>query len=448
MSEQRVNRRGFLGTAGIAAAAALGPAAGADLPKVVNPRATDGDVRAEPNWDERFTLTVGTKDGDLTGKDDRVLQAAVDYVARMGGGTVKLLPGTWRLRNAVFLPSRLRLLGSGPETILTKIASATVPIDGDSNWFDQEITLKDVKEARSFQVGDGVFLQVKNPFNQGETVIKRTLTARAGNRFKLDKGLRENVWLSGNPTCSSLFPLLTSEHTADVVIEDLVLDGNRENNTNMNGNYGGCIFIQDCNRYTFRKVVTRDYNGDGISFQICHDVVVEDCHSHDNADLGIHAGSGSQRPLIKNSRMERNSQGLFWCWGVKFGLAQGCRMEGNRDYGISIGHCDTDNVMRENVVSNSGKVGVLFRDENRGRDFWPNRNTLERCRIENSGGQDGVAIDIRGKTKDVKLLGNTLRESRAPMQRIGLKIGAEVGPLVLDSNKLEGFAQPMLDQRK
>lgn len=171
-----------------------------------------------------------------------------------------------------------------------------------------------------------------------------------------------------------MFPLLTSEYTSDVVIEHLVLDGNRENNHELDGNYGGCIFLQDCNRYAIRDVEARNYHGDGISFQICHDVLVENCHSHDNANLGVHPGSGSQRPVSRNNRMERNSQGLFWCWGVKYGLAEGNRMDGNRDYGVSIGHCDTDNVMRENEISNNGKVGILFRDDKRGRDFWPNRN--------------------------------------------------------------------------
>ncbi len=62
-----------------------------------------------------------------------------------------------------------------------------------------------------------------------------------------------NIWLSSGPTCSSLFPLLTSENAADVVIENLTLDGNGKNNENLNGNYGGGIFLQDCNRFTIRK---------------------------------------------------------------------------------------------------------------------------------------------------------------------------------------------------
>ena len=49
--------------------------------------------------------------------------------------------------------------------------------------------------------------------------------ARSGNRLKLNDGLRENLWLSGEPTCASLFPLLTSEHAADVTIENLTHQG-------------------------------------------------------------------------------------------------------------------------------------------------------------------------------------------------------------------------------
>jgi hypothetical protein len=278
-------------------------------------------------------------------------------------------------------------------------------------------------------------------------VIKRTLVARNGNRFKLNDGLRENLWISGKPTCASLFPLLTSEHTADVIIENITLDGNRENCENFNGNYGGCIFLQDCNRYTFRGVTARNYNGDGISFQICHDVVVENCHSHDNADLGVHPGSGSQRPLIRGNTLERNSQGIFWCWGVKYGLAENNIIDGNRLYGVSIGHNDTDNVMRNNQIRNSGKFGILFRDENRGIDFWANRNVIENNIIENSGDEDGAGIEVTGETKDIRLVGNTITETRGAARRAGIRIGEKVGKVDLADNTITGFASEIIDKR-
>jgi hypothetical protein len=245
------DRRHFLGTA--SASAAIGsvlsvataadptqPAVAEARPPVTRPRATSGDTRYGPKWDELFTLTVGNSGGNLNGTDQWVIQAAVDTVARMGGGTVKLLAGTWRLRNAVYLCSNLRFIGSGPETLLIKDASASTKLAADSDWYDQEITLAD---GKGFKVGDGICLRAKNPHNGGATVIKRTLVARSGNRFKLDKGLRENLWSSDAPTVSTLFPLLSGEFITNVAIESLTLSGNKANNEELDGNYAGCIFL-------------------------------------------------------------------------------------------------------------------------------------------------------------------------------------------------------------
>ena len=444
-----LDRRRFLsGLAGSAAAltATCGrySVVAADPPPVTNPRATDGDERFEPDWNERLTITVGEQSGDMIGQSDKVVQAALDYVARLGGGSVKILPGTYTFRNAVWMPSRVRLVGSGTDSVITRLPSLRTELTLDSDWYDQEVTLKD---SGGFQVGDGVVFEATNPHSGAATVIKRTLVARNGNRFKLNDGLRENLWLSGKPTCASLFPLLTSEHTADVIIENITLDGSRANCENFNGNYGGCVFLQDCNRYTFRNVTARNYNGDGISFQICHDVVVENCHSHDNTDLGVHPGSGSQRPIIRGNRLERNSQGIFWCWGVKYGLAENNIIEGNKLYGVSIGHNDTDNVMRNNQIRNSGTFGILFRDENRGLDFWANRNVIESNTIENSGGDDGVAIEVTGETKDIRLIGNTITETRGAARRVGIRIGDKAGKVEMVENRVTGFATEIEDRR-
>src|SRR5262245_40317562 len=83
---------GSLAAAGAGVLATRGLAA--ERPAVTRPRATSGDDAVEPNWQERVTITVGPSDADLVGTSQRVLQAAVDYVSRLGGGTVRSLPGT------------------------------------------------------------------------------------------------------------------------------------------------------------------------------------------------------------------------------------------------------------------------------------------------------------------------------------------------------------------
>jgi hypothetical protein len=448
-----VDRRRFLGTtsAAVASAAVLaGPASAAPRPladprpPVTNPRATSGDARHGPNWDERFTLTVGTDAGDLCGRDQRVIQAAVDTVARMGGGTVKLLPGTFRLRNAVYLCSNLRLVGSGPETVLVKEPSVTAKLAADSDWYDQEVTLAD---ANGFRVGDGVCLRAKDPHHGGATVLKRTLVARSGNRFKLDKGLRENLWSAGHPTAATLFPILSGEFVTNITIESLTLDGNRANNAELDGNHAGCVFLQDCSDVLIRGVIARDYHGDGISWQICHDVTVEDCESRGNAGLGLHPGSGSQRPLIRNNKVVGNKIGLFFCWGVKYGLAEGNVIEDTATAGISVGHRDTDNVIRGNTVRRSGQVGILFRPE-RGKGFTGDRNLVEGNVVTDTGGETAAAVDVQGTTAGLVFRRNQLTETRGPAKRVGFRLGKDTSDITLDGNTVAGFAAEVGDRRK
>jgi hypothetical protein len=427
-----------------ASGAAVALARADDRPEVTKPRATSGDAAIEPDWQQRLTITVGPGGADIIGTNDKALQAAVDYVSRLGGGTVKVLQGTYRLRNSVFLSSNVRILGSGEDSLIIKEPSAETTLAMDSDWYDQEITLAD---ASGFNVGDGICLRTQDGDSGAVHVLKRTLVARSGNRFKLDKALRQNFWTGAKPTVTSVFPLLTAEYMNDIAIEHLALDGNKDNNAYLDGNYGGCIWFQDCSRLTMRGITARNNNGDGISWQICHDVTVEACHSHDNKDLGLHPGSGSQRPLIRNNRLERNGIGIFFCWGVKYGLAENNQIADNRDYGISIGHRDNENLVRDNDIARSGKAGILFRPE-RGEGFTAQGNRFENNRIADSGADDGIGIDVQGVTASNLIARNTVTETRGPASRIGIRLGAETGANELAENQIEGYSIPVQDLRK
>jgi nitrous oxidase accessory protein NosD len=338
----------------------------------------------------------------------------------------------------------VRLLGSGAETIITKGPSETIEFADDSDWYDQEITLAD---SRGFRVGDGVCLRAKNPHHGGATVIKRTLVARAGNRFKLDKGLRENLWAMGNPTAATLFPILSGEFVTNVAIEGLALDGNKANNEELDGNYAGCIFLQDCTDVTIRKVIARDYHGDGISWQICHDVLVEECESRNHTGLGLHPGSGSQRPVVRGNRIVGCHIGLFFCWGVKYGLAEKNTIEDTRTAGISVGHRDTDNLIRGNTVRRSGQAGILFRPE-RGEGFTGDRNRVEGNTVIDTGGESAAAIDVQGTTAGLVFRNNVLKETRGPAKRVGFRLGKDAKDITLDGNTVEGFSAKVDDRRK
>lgn len=400
-----------------------------------SPRATLGDAVEQPVWEQQLTVTVGPAKADLIGSSEKVIQAAVDYAARFGGGTVKILPGTYRLRNAVYLQSKVRLLGSGVDTVLVKEPSVTTTLAADSDWFDQEITLAD---DTGFEIGDGICLRTKNGGAGSAETVKRTLVARTGNRFKLDQGLRKNFWRVGETKVSTLFPILSGENISDIAIENLVLDGNRAHNENLDGNYAGCVFLQECNRVTIRGITARNYNGDGLSWQICHDVLVENCTSEGHTGLGFHPGSGSQRTIMRGNRVVGNAIGIFFCWGVRHGIAEDNHIEGN-DTGISIGHHDTDNVVRSNVVIGSKKAGVHFRPE-RGPDFTGDRNRIENNRLVDNGPDGGFAVDIQGGTKSIVLAGNEITETRQGA-RTAIRIGAETRDITLQDNRIRGFSK-------
>lgn len=405
------------------------------------PRATSGDDREEPAWAEKLTVRVGLNDGDIRGDSDKAIQAAVDYVARLGGGTVEILPGTWRFRNSVFLASGIRLLGHGAETVFVKEASTSAPLALDSDWYDQEITLK---HADGFRIGDGVCLRS----GSARFAIKRTLVAREGTRFKLDRPLRENVWLDSKQeaTAATLFPLLSGENIEDTVIENLTLDGNRAQNALLDGNYAGCVWLQDCRRITMRKIEARHYHGDGLSWQICHDVLVEHCHSHGHSGLGLHPGSGSQRTIIRHCRLEGNDIGIFFCWGVRGGLAEANTLTGNR-VGISIGHRDTDNTVRANTITGSTATGILFRHE-KDAAAAGHRNMIENNTLTDNGGESGAAIKLEAPVRGIILTGNTLTETRGPSQRTGILIGPGVEDLKMEGNTMKGFAAEVVREEK
>jgi len=440
-----MHRRHFLSSLPLALATRGLVRAGQEprAPEVTNPRATSGDP-IEPKWESALTVSVGPEKADMVGSDHKVIQAAVDYVARLGGGTVHVLPGTYRMRNAVFLQSRVRILGSGADSVLVKEPSVKTKLALDSDWYDREITLEDPK---GFEIGDGVVLNTRNPHIGSYDTYKRTLIARSGNRFKLDQMLVENFWVHEGATAATLFAIFDGLQVSDIVIENITLDGNRAGNEFLNGNYVGCIFLRESNRIRMRGITARNFNGDAISWQVCHDVRVEDCHSHDNAGFGVHPGSGSQRTVVVNNRLERNDIGFFFCWGVRWGLCEQNTILDSLRFGVSVGHNDTDNVIRNNEIRRSGQVGVLFRQED-GPTFTPNRNLLEQNRIIDSGGEKGVGVKVEGRTRSLEIARNEIRETRQPAERVGVLLEAETDDIRLSGNTIEGFAQPVVDLGK
>lgn len=404
------------------------------------PSCISGDNFEGTNKEKQYRVTVGPNDSDADFRGDthKVIQGAIDHVARYGGGTIQILPGKYRFSNAVFLSSHIQIIGSGLSTIFIKEPSIETELIKDADWYEQCIL---VAHPERFKVGDGLCIRTKNPHHGGTDVIKRTIIAVDDNKLILDKALRENVWLGQEMTIATLFPLISGEFVENITLENLVLDGNKDQNLNLDGNYAGCIWLQDCKKITIRNVEAKNYNGDGISWQIVHDVLVENCHSYGHTGLGLHPGSGSQRPKMINNVIENNDIGIFFCWGVQNGIAEGNQIRNNR-IGISIGHKDNNNIIRKNNIIDSGECGILFREER--ENFIATGNKIEENVIKNVRSETGTGISIQGLTSGNEIYRNEIVELGESSKKIGIKIAQSAKDNTVRDNKIEGFAREIV----
>lgn len=389
-------------------------------------------------------LSVGQKAGDLQGNTDRVLQAGVAYLAQFGGGVLHIGPGVYDMDNALYVPSNVHLIGAGEETVLKKTPSFCSELIWDADWYEARVRVKDV---RGFVVGGGIMLRSYQN-ERLSNVVQATITDIEGDVIALDKRLLKNFWVGDRATAATLFPLITAKTgTSDVCVENLVLDGNWPDNEEINGNYSGAMFIQECDRFSFRHVVARNYHGDGFSFQVCDDIHFESCRAVNNESRGFHPGSGSQRPVFDRCIAEGNDQGIFFCWGVSDGQVTHCDCSNNRRFGISIGHRDTDNHILNTTIERNEQVGVFFREPN--TDFrGGHRNVISECKIADNGSSEaGFGVDIRGFTSDITLSKNTFSNSGAGIQTVGIRVGAEAQNIVLDENVFQATPQEIVDLR-
>jgi parallel beta-helix repeat protein len=307
-----------------------------------------------------------------------------------------------------------------------------------------EVTLSD---AKGFQVGDGVCLVAKEPHGKGTNIIQRTMIAASGSRFKLDRRLEERFHVGGDPHIATNFAVIQCSNVTDVVIENLAVNGNKANNQMLDKGMfdDGAIRLDKCNRVTVRGVTVHDFFCDGIVWGISHDILVEKCHLYDGARLALHCGSGSQRSIVRSNKMQRSAEGIYFCWGAQHGLYEKNVIE-ECGYGITLGHSDSDNLIRDNEISKSREAGIYFRGGEKA--FAAHRNRIEKNRIVDSGGDKGVGIDVTGETEGVVIVNNELKETRSPASRIGIRIGAQSRDTRCADNRIEGFATEISDLHK
>jgi parallel beta-helix repeat protein len=392
-------------------------------------------------------VRVGIDAGDLRGADHRALQAAVDYVAGLGGGTVYIGPGRYAMRNALTLRDNVRLVGVPGQTVLAACDGFSTRLAADGDCNQREIIVAD--PAR-FRVGDGVAVVDKRA-GGGFGVTTATLTAQLGpNVFRISRPLYFDYLMSQQAVARLAFPVVGGWQVKHAAVEGLTIEGNRAKAEPLDGCRGGGIYLFECEDVAIRNCTVRSYNGDGISFQVSQGVTVEGCQLEDNAGHGLHPGSGSQRPVVRHNRATGNGQdGMFVCWRVRHGQFEDNTLQGNRRSGLCIGHKDSDNLFRGNRIVGNDDAGITFRNET--EPMGAHRNRFEKNVVLDNGGSESAAaaVVIRGEHHDLVFRGNVIGFSQPrPGPTVGIRAAATAKGLSANENEFRNVATPVAVENK
>lgn len=386
----------------------------------------------------------------------REAQAAIDTLATAGGGTVRLPAGRHLLSTALRLGTGVTVAGVPGETVLVIGPGLAQPLAADAAEGAGTIQLAD---AAGLAVGDGV--AIEDAETRGFFVSTATLAEQVGDRsFRLSEPLVKNYRVARGARVVRAHPGVGGWGVRDAVLEDIVVEGNhgQDGSQFLGGCRGGGIYLHGCERVTIRRCTARGYNGDGISFQECHGIVVEECVAERNANVGLHPGSFSKACTIRDSVARDNGYiGLFVCVGVQHTAFRNNTVERNGGCGISIGCLDSDNLFHGNRVIGNAEAAVLFRRDTPDPAEGAHRTVLEANEfIDNVGPRparsnsrpdsEGRACVVIEGTHEGLVVRDNLFELTGPPERAAILVDAASAGLTVSGNRLVNVA-PLLEER-
>ena len=353
------------------------------------------------------TITVGDTGSDIRGFNNQSIQYAIDAVSSTGG-TVKLSEGEYEISAPIRLKSNVILEGSGKNTVLKKSSGVQTKYIIDADYGELKLT---VENPDGFEIGMKV--QVTDDNNSGcWNVSTAYITDIADNVIYVDKGMIRDYRSDRNGLISNASSVVEAIGIENALVKNLVCDGNRADNYFADGCNSAGVLILRSKHVTVDNVHVKDYNGEGISWQITENITVKNCEVSGSGNTGLHPGTGSPFSLIENNNVHHNDRdGLFICWRVYQSKVIGNKFHNNGRFGLCTGHKDVDVLFKENHIFENKNDGVHLRGERESNA--PHRNTFTNNTIENNGTNGGgYGFSINSPAIDLVLSENTFGNSK------------------------------------
>ena len=378
-------------------------------------------------------LTVGGEKADIQGYSNRSIQLAVDALPAEGG-TVKLDAGTFELKDGVRLRSNVNLIGSGPETILKRGKGYKSRLIDDADYAELKLMVED---PSGFEPGMSV--QIWDEPQAGcWDVSAATITDIQDNVIYIDSYLIRDYRADNGGWVSNAGSGVLVMEAENVLVSNLVIDGNKEHNERMDGCNGGGVAILKSSNVTIDNVHVKDFNGEGITWQITENVTVQNCEIEGSGNIGLHPGTGSPKSKILNNDVHHNDvDGLFICWRVHHSIVKNNQFRHNGRHGICTGHKDSDVVFEDNHIFENGEDGINLRNENPRNS--PHRNTFRNNLIENNGQNGkGYGFAVYSSPEGLIIKDNIIRDTGKGNQKAGVFLSGNVPEVTIESNQMSG----------
>ncbi len=334
---------------------------------------------------------------------NRVLQQAIDDVWKSGGGTVKIDAGSFIMYDSLHLRTGVNVIGEENRTILKKSCSISSRLSADLGYGHYDVS---VEHPEFFKVGMGIYISDDQGKGFYGTVAK--IIWKNKDQLGIDRMLNHDYARIRNGIVSTVFPIISAYHVKDASVENLVLEGNAEENCFIDGCRGGGAFLLQCHGIELNNLIVKNYNGDGISFQQCTRLEISNCDVSDNYGSGLHPGSGSAGVVMRNCIIKNNRKdGVFYCLRVSYTLLEGCQIYENGNDGISIGARDTDHIIEKNSIFRNNRFGIYFRKADRA--MGGHRNLIRYNSIQENCVKNGCCeVFIENINNDIWFDGNKI----------------------------------------
>ncbi|MCU0409155.1 MAG: right-handed parallel beta-helix repeat-containing protein [Bacteroidales bacterium] len=390
-------------------------------------------------------ISVGGAGADISGFTSGAIQKAADILKERGnGGIIKLTKGEFDIISPVRLHDNMTLTGEGAATILRKCRGYRSPMALDADYGELRITVVD---ASGFSEGMGVAI-FDDAQRSGWDLTTARITSIEGNTVYIDEYLVRDYRSDKGGTLSNASSVIEAVSAKNITISNLVVDGSGDSNDFIDGCRAGGIYLHKVHKALIENVGVRNFNSDGISWQITEYVTVRNCEVSGCKNSGLHPGTGSPYTLIEGNNSHHNGgYGLFVCWRVRDGIVRNNRFHNNGNNGISTGHKDTDMLFTANHIFENGGDGVHLRGETELNS--PHRTVISNNIIENNGTrEEGYGISINNRASGVRIEGNTFSNTGKGKQKAAvLLLGSSLDP-ELKSNTVSGMAEGEIVDRR